>query len=107
MLARVQEDASAAQEDECRSAEVRDPAGEKDAGGRAAGGHTGKDPHVINGHQDHHGSANQIDGPDPRVHGRLDCYWAGCHAHAHSLLRSQNAWEALQLELPWFDACDQ
>src|SRR4051794_3845315 len=66
---------------------MRDPASEKDAGRWAAGGHTGKDPHVIDGHQDHHGSANQIDGLDPRVHGRLDCYWAGCHAHAHSLLR--------------------
>ena len=87
MLARVQEDAGAGQEDECRSAEVRDPASEEDAGRWAAGGHAGKDTHVIDRHQDHHRSSNQIYRFDSQFRRCFNLYWAGCHADAHDPLR--------------------
>jgi hypothetical protein len=57
--------AGAGEKDESWSAEVGDPAGEEDARHGAAGRKAGEDPDVVDGHQDHHGATDQIDGRNP------------------------------------------
>jgi len=60
-LASVQKRSRAGEEHERRRAEVRDPAGEKDSGGRPAGGDARIHPNVIDRHQDHHRAADDVE----------------------------------------------
>jgi hypothetical protein len=54
----------AGEKDERRRDEVRDPAREEDAIGRAACGDAGIDAYVIDGHEDHGDPAHKINGSD-------------------------------------------
>ncbi len=60
----MEEGTGPGQKDKHRRAEVRDPAGEEDPGRRAAGGQTGIDPHVVDGHQDHDRATDEVDRRD-------------------------------------------
>src|SRR5207245_6703941 len=64
VLAAVEERACAREEDEGGRHEMRHPAGEEDPRGRATGWQPGIDTDMIDGHQDHHRAANQIDRGD-------------------------------------------
>ena len=64
MFTGVEEDAGSGEKDESGGAEMRDPSGEEDSEGGAAGGKTGEDTNVIDGHDDHYGAADDIDGSD-------------------------------------------
>ena len=64
VFAGIEEDAGAGEEDEGWGAEMRDPPGEEDFECGAAGGKTGVDADMIDGHDDHDGTADDIDGSD-------------------------------------------
>jgi hypothetical protein len=51
----------AREEHERRRAEMRHPSREEHPGRRPAGRHTGIDPHVVDGHQYHYGTAQDVD----------------------------------------------
>src|SRR5437588_11216757 len=57
----------AGEEGEPWRAEVRHPTREEHAGRRAAGGHAGIHPYVIDRHEDHDHAANQVDRADARA----------------------------------------
>ena len=63
----VRECAGSSEEDERGRAEVRHPASEEDGGRWSACGHTRIDAHVIDGHQDHHRAADDVDGAQARA----------------------------------------
>ena len=64
MFPAVEEGTGPGQKDKRRCAEVGDPAGKEDPECDAAGRDAGKDTHVVDGHENHHRAANQIDGRD-------------------------------------------
>ena len=83
MLAGVEKDAGASEEEEGGGAEVGDPAGEEDSWCGAASGESGVDADVVDGHQDHYGAADYVDGGDARGCGWGDYYGGGSNNGAH------------------------
>ncbi len=70
VFAGVEEDAGSGEEDEGWGAEMRDPSSEEDSGSGAAGGQAGVHAYVIDGHDDHDGAADDVDGRDTGDGGR-------------------------------------
>jgi hypothetical protein len=64
VFAGIEEDAGSGQEDEGWGAEMRDPSSEEDSGSGATGGQAGVYADVIDGHDDHDGAADHVDGGD-------------------------------------------
>jgi hypothetical protein len=60
----MQKDRDAREKDETGGAEIRDPSREKDVGRNAAGGNSGKDADVIDGHQHHNGASGNVNRTD-------------------------------------------
>jgi len=88
VLAGVEEDAGSSQEDEGWGTEMRDPSGEEDSGSGATGGQAGVDAYMIDGHDDHDGAANDVNGCDAGT-GSWSCYGgSGLKSGAHGTLRS-------------------
>jgi len=87
VLTRIEEDAGAGEEDESRGAEMRDPAGQEDAGCGASGGEPGIDANVIDGHEDHDGAAKDIDRGDARRGSWNRDGGSGLQSGAHGALR--------------------
>ncbi len=61
VFAAVEEDAGSGEEDEGGRAEMRDPAGEEDSWCGASGRKARINSHVIDGHEDHDGAADEVD----------------------------------------------
>jgi len=67
---------------------MRDPSGEEDSGSGATGGQAGVDAYMIDGHDDHDGAANDVNGCDAGT-GSWSCYGgSGLKSGAHGTLRS-------------------
>src|SRR5580765_7192013 len=89
MFAGVEEDAGSGEKNEGGRAEMRDPPGEEDAGSGTVGGKAGVNADVIDGHDDHDGPADDINGHDARG-GRGNCYHRGSlNSGAHGSLRKR------------------
>ena len=67
MLPAVEEDTGPGQENKCRRAEMGDPAGEENSRRWTTRRNARKHSHVIDGHQDHHSTANDVNGHDPGI----------------------------------------
>ena len=86
MLASIQEDAGPSKEDEGWGAEMGDPAGKEDPGSGATGGEARVDADMIDGHEDHDGSADYVDGGDAGSRRRSDDCGSGLKSCAQQVL---------------------
>ena len=90
----VEKYAGPGEEDECGSAEVGNPAGEKYSRRSAPSRNSRIDPYVIDSHQDHRGAADEIDRADPGL--RRSAYRSrrgtGRNTHGSAPERGSTSW---------------